>query len=112
MSDSMRALALGFALMLLSAIIASADPEMQCAPGEALVDLSPRMPPGVMAVWVIPLGSIQGQRVNIYQLGHPEKKVALVGGAPSRIVLQGRPRALCVMGGIPGISIDHVEYGG
>jgi hypothetical protein len=110
----MRALALGLALTLVSAFSASADPEMQCGPGEAIVDLAPRMPPGVIAVWVVAVGAIEGdQRVTFYQIGHSEKKASLVGRIPSRILLQGRSGIFCLDGGgVQGITIDRVEYGG
>ena len=111
MPDLMRALALGFAFGLLTGFSASADPEMQCAPGEALIDLSPRMPPGVTAVWVLSVVT-NGRGVGFYQLGHSEKKVGLVGGVPSRMLLQGGFRVLCVGGAVQGVTIDHVEYGG
>jgi hypothetical protein len=54
----MTAFVFGLALALLVAFSALAEPELQCAPGEASVDLSPRMPPGVTAVWVIFVGAI------------------------------------------------------
>jgi len=110
-SDLTHALPLGFALALLSAFGASAEPEIQCAPGEASVDLSPRMPPGVSAVWVLSAVS-NGRGVDFYQLGHSEKKIGLVGGVPSRMLLQGKSRVLCVSGAVQGVTIDHVEYGG
>jgi hypothetical protein len=69
----MRALALGFAFALLSWFGASAEPEMQCGPGEASIDLSPRMPPGVTAVWVLSVVT-NGRGVDFYQLGYSEKK--------------------------------------
>ena len=42
-----------------------------CATGEHMFDLSKRRLSGTAAVWLVPIGSFQGQ-ITYYQLGHPE----------------------------------------
>ena len=59
-----------------------------CATGEHMFDLSKDVSSGTAAVWLVPIGSFQGQ-ITYYQLGHPEGRVPFGGAGNGHAYLIG-----------------------
>ena len=54
-----------------------------------MFDLSKDVSSGTVAVWLVPIGSFQGQ-ITYYQLGHPEGRVPFGGAGNGHAYLIGK----------------------